>query len=352
VQVTTDAGKSYTAKVIGTDPKTDLALIKIDAQDLPYVSFSDKAPRIGDWVIAIGNPFGLGGTVTAGIVSAQARDIGSGPYDYIQIDASINKGNSGGPAFDTNGNVIGVNTAIFSPSGGSVGIGFDIPAATAKTVVGQLKADGHVTRGWIGVQTQPVTPDIADSLSMKAAQGALVDEARPDSPADKAGIKSGDVITAVDGSVIKDSRELVQKIGEMAPGTSVALNLFRDGESITLELTLVTPPSEPQAQAETKASDTAANREPDLGLALAPASQVDAGPEGVVIVAVDPTGAGAERGLEAGDVILNVGGKAVSSPEDVNNRFAQLRKDGKRNVLMRVKSGESTRFVALPLGTS
>jgi serine protease Do len=214
----TDAGKSFAAKVIGTDPKTDLAVIKVDAQDLPYVSFSDKEPRIGDWVIAIGNPFGLGGTVTAGIVSAQARDIGSGPYDYIQIDASINGGNSGGPAFDTNGNVIGVNTAIYSPSGGSVGIGFDIPATTAKVVVAQLKADGLVTRGWIGVQSQPVTPDIADSHGMKAAQGALVDAARPDSPADRAGVKSGDIITAVNGAAIKDSRELVQRIGSMAPG--------------------------------------------------------------------------------------------------------------------------------------
>jgi serine protease Do len=352
VQVTTDAGKSYTAKVIGTDPKTDLALIKVDAQSLPYVSFSDQAPRIGDWVIAIGNPFGLGGTVTAGIVSAQGRDIGSGPYDYIQIDASINKGNSGGPAFDTNGNVIGVNTAIYSPSGGSVGIGFDIPAATAKTVIAQLKADGHVTRGWIGVQTQPVTVDIADSLSMQTAQGALVDEARPDSPAEKAGIKSGDVITAIDGAGIKDSRELVQRIGGMTPGTSVALNILRDGGPNTLNLTVGTPPPEPQAQAETRASDMPANREPGLGLALAPASLAGGGNEGVVIVAVDPSGAGAEAGLEAGDVVLNVGGKVVSSPEEVNNGVAELRKEGKRTALMRVRSGESTRFVAVPLGAS
>ena len=179
VEIKTDDGATYTAKVIGTDPKTDLALIKVDAKtEFAYVKFSDQAPRVGDWVVAVGNPFGLGGTVTAGIVSARGRDIGAGPYDdYIQIDAPINKGNSGGPAFDIDGNVIGVNTAIFSPSGGSVGIGFDIPAETARLVVAQLKENGHVTRGWIGVQIQPVTADIAESLGMKQAQGAIVDRA-------------------------------------------------------------------------------------------------------------------------------------------------------------------------------
>jgi serine protease Do len=172
----TDDGKILNAKVIGTDPKTDLALIKVDGNDFPFVKFADRDPRIGDWVIAVGNPFGLGGTVTAGVVSARGRDIGSGPYDdYLQIDAPVNKGNSGGPSFDVNGNVIGVNTAIFSPSGGSVGIGFDIPAAV-KTVVAQLKDTGHVTRGWMGVQIQAVTADIADSLGFKKAEGALVSE--------------------------------------------------------------------------------------------------------------------------------------------------------------------------------
>ena len=178
VQVTTDEGASYAAKVIGTDEKTDLALIKVDGKgDFPFVKFADRAPRVGDWVVAVGNPFGLGGTVTAGIVSARGRDIGAGPYDdYVQIDAPINKGNSGGPAFDVDGNVIGVNTSIFSPSGGSVGIGFDIPAETAKLVVAQLKDNGHVTRGWLGVQIQPVTAGIADSLGLKKAEGAMVDE--------------------------------------------------------------------------------------------------------------------------------------------------------------------------------
>ncbi len=208
VQVTTDDGKTYKAKVIGTDPRTDLALIKIDGNDFPYVKLSDTTPRVGDWVLAVGNPFGLGGTVTAGIVSARGRDIGAGPYDdFIQIDAPVNKGNSGGPTFDVDGNVIGVNTAIFSPSGGSVGIAFAIPADTVKSVIAQLRDKGSVTRGWIGVQIQSVTPDIADSMGLKQATGALVSEPQKDSPAAKAGIASGDVITSVNGQPVKDARD-------------------------------------------------------------------------------------------------------------------------------------------------
>ena len=206
VQVIMDDGTTQDAKVIGTDPRTDLALLKVDSgKNLPYVRLADKAPRIGDWVIAMGNPFGLGGTVTAGIVSAEGRDIGSGPYDdYIQIDAPVNKGNSGGPTFNLKGEVIGVNTAIFSPSGGSVGIAFDIPATTVQAVVLQLKASGRVERGWLGVQTQPVTPEIADSLNLPDVAGALIDEPQAGSPGAKAGLESGDVITRLDGKPVKD----------------------------------------------------------------------------------------------------------------------------------------------------
>ena len=222
VEITTDDGKTYEAKVIGTDPRTDVALLKVDGRsDFPYVKLSEKAPRVGDWVLAVGNPFGLGGTVTAGIVSARGRDIGAGPYDdFIQIDASVNKGNSGGPTFDMDGNVIGVNTAIFSPSGGSVGIAFDIPSDTVKTVVAQLKDKGVVTRGWIGVHIQPVTADIAENLGMKANGGALVAEPQADGPAAKAGILSGDVITAVNGNAVKDAHGLAKQIGAMAPGAT------------------------------------------------------------------------------------------------------------------------------------
>ena len=214
VEVTTDDGKTYTAKVIGTDPRTDVALIKVEGRkDFPFAKLSDSKPRIGDWVLAVGNPFGLGGTVTAGIVSASGRDIGNGPYDdFIQIDAPVNKGNSGGPAFDTSGEVMGVNTAIYSPSGGSVGIAFSIPASTVKNVIAQLKDKGSVSRGWIGVQIQPVTADIADSLGLKKAEGALVAEPQPNGPAAKAGIESGDVILEVAGKSVTtagDVREAV-----------------------------------------------------------------------------------------------------------------------------------------------
>src|SRR5439155_478578 len=232
--------------------------------DLPYVKLSDKAPRVGDWVVAVGNPFGLGGTVTAGIVSARGRDIGAGPYDdFIQIDAPVNKGNSGGPTFDVDGAVIGVNTAIYSPSGGSVGIAFAIPAETVKSVVAQLKDKGSVTRGWIGVQIQPVTADIAESLGLKAAHGALVAEPQADGPAVK-----------VAGS----------------------------------------------------------------------------GSEAVVVTEVDANGVAAEHGFKTGDVILEVGGRKVASPADIGTALGNAQKDGKRTVLMRVKSGEGTKFVALRLG--
>src|SRR6202142_1657951 len=239
VQVTADDGKVHTAKVIGTDPRTDLALIKVEGGPFPYVKLSDKSPRIGDWVLAVGNPFGLGGTVTAGIVSARGRDIGASAYDdFIQIDAPVNKGNSGGPTFDTEGNVIGVNTAIFSPAGGPVGIAFAIPADTVTSVISQLKEHGSVTRGWIGVQIQPVTQDIADSLGLKKAEGALVAEPQKDSPAAKAGIEAGDVITAVDGKPIMDARDLAKRIGAMPPKASVKLAVLHKGSEKIVTLTL------------------------------------------------------------------------------------------------------------------
>src|SRR5262247_4590858 len=251
VEITTDDGKTYSAKVIGTDSRTDLALIKVEGRsDFPYVKLADKAPRIGDWVVAVGNPFGLGGTVTAGIVSARSRDIGAGPYDdFIQIDAPVNKGNSGGPTFDMDGNVIGVNTAIFSPSGGSVGIAFDVPAETVKSVVAQLKDKGMVNRGWIGVQIQPVTADIAESLGMKGTEGALVTEPQAGSPAAQAGVLSGDVITAVNGNMVKDARDLAKRIGAMASGSSVKLTVWRKGEEKSISLALGELPKEREARA-------------------------------------------------------------------------------------------------------
>ena len=351
VTVTTDDGKVHTANVVGTDPRSDLALIKVDGGGFPYVKFSDQAPRIGEWAVAVGNPFGLGGTVTAGIVSATGRDIGRGSDDYIQIDAPINRGNSGGPTFDTNGNVMGVNTAIFSPSGGSVGIGFDIPAATAKNVIAQLKDGGHVTRGWLGVQIQPVTSDVADALGLKQAAGALVTEPQSGSPAAKAGVKAGDVIVSIDGGTIKDSRELAQKVGTMSPGSSVKLGLIRDGSQQTVNVTLAQMPNQQQAQAGSELQQDQSQSTPHLGLSLAPARATGADSQGVVVTAVDPDGPAAERGLKAGDVITNVGGSSVSSPSDVQKQLAQLQKAGKHSVLMRVKSDQGTHYVALPLAT-
>ncbi len=352
VQVTTDDGKTHKAKVIGTDPRTDLALIKVEDGPFPYVKLSEKTPRIGDWVLAVGNPFGLGGTVTAGIVSARGRDIGASAYDdFIQIDAPVNKGNSGGPTFDTEGNVIGVNTAIFSPSGGSVGIAFAIPSDTVNSVVAQLKEHGSVTRGWIGVQIQPVTQDIADSLGLKKAEGALVAEPQANSPAAKAGIAAGDVITSVDGKPVKDARDLAKKIGALAPKASVKLTVLHNGSEKDLTLTLAEMPNnkEARASAEDQGDDSADLGK--LGLTLAPAARVaGAGAEGVVITGVDSSGVAADHGFSTGDVILEVAGKSVSTPTDVREVITTARTQGKRTVLVRVKKGDNTRFVALPLG--
>jgi len=356
VQVTTDDGKIHTAKVIGTDPRTDLALIKVEGGSFPYVKLSDQTPRIGDWVLAVGNPFGLGGTVTAGIVSARGRDIGASAYDdFIQIDAPVNKGNSGGPTFDTEGNVIGVNTAIFSPSGGSVGIAFAIPSDTVKSVISQLRDHGSVTRGWIGVQIQPVTPEIADSLGLKATGGALVSQPQDNSPAAKAGIEAGDVITAVNGDEVKDARDLAKKIGTLAPHASVKLSVLHKGAEKTVNVTLAEMPSQPQLASNEDDSSSKENGGTaeigKLGLTLAPASRVDgSGKEGVVVTAVDPSGVAADHGFSTGDVILEVAGKRVSNPGDVRKEIASARSDKKRAVLMRVKSGDNTKFVALPIG--
>src|SRR5947209_3133297 len=356
VEVTADDGKVYKAKVIGTDPRTDVALIKVEGgSDFPFAKLSDKKPRIGDWVLAVGNPFGLGGTVTAGIVSASGRDIGNGPYDdFIQIDAPVNKGNSGGPAFNTGGEVMGVNTAIYSPSGGSVGIALAIPASTVKNVIAQLKDKGSVSRGWIGVQIQPVTTEIADSLGLKKAEGALVAEPQANGPAAKAGIESGDVITAVNGETVKDARELARTIGGLAPGNAVKLNVLHKGQDKVVNLTLGQLPNTIEAKAGNDNNDRGSLKRgtdvPKLGLTVAPADSVaGAGKDGVVVTEVDPKSAAAERGFKEGDVILEVGGKSVTSAGDVREAIDAARTDNKNSVLMRVKSGGSSRFVAVPL---
>jgi serine protease Do len=353
VEVTTDAGKTYTAKVIGADPRTDVALIKVEGgADFPFVKLSEGRARIGDWVLAVGNPFGLGGTVTAGIVSASGRDIGSGPYDdFIQIDAPVNKGNSGGPAFNMQGEVVGVNTAIYSPSGGSVGIAFSIPASTVKNVIAQLKDKGSVSRGWIGVQIQPVTQDIADSMGLKQAEGALVADPQEDGPAAKAGVEAGDVITAVNGQSVKDARELARIIGGFAPGSAAKLDVLHKGQGKVVSLTLGQLPNAEEAKADIGANGEGSNRGTDvkaLGLTVAPAGKVD-GKEGVVVMKVEPKSAAADRGLRKGDVILEVAGTSVTDPSDVREAIQAARTDKKKSVLMRLRSGDASHYVAVPL---
>jgi serine protease Do len=349
VEVQTDDEKTYKAKVVGTDAKTDIALLKVDGRnDFPYVTFAEEVPQIGDWVLAVGNPYGLGGSVTAGIISARGRDIGSSPFDdFIQIDAPVNKGNSGGPAFDENGRVVGVTTAIYSPSGGSVGIGFAIPAETVKSVVTQLKEHGTVTRGWIGVQIQPVTEDIAGTLGLAKAEGALVDEPQPDSPASTAGIRPGDVIQSVNGEDVKDSRGLAKKIAGIAPGQTATLGIFREGAGRTVTLQIAKMPDrspEPKQNPQSRGGDA------PLGLTLAPASAVAGeGTPGVIVTDVEPDGPAAEQGIHAGDFILEVAGKAVSQPSEVREALNAARSGGKQTVLMRIKSGDTARYVAMPL---
>ena len=353
VEVTTDAGKTYTAKVIGTDPRTDVALIKVEgSSDFPFAKLSEGKARIGDWVLAVGNPFGLGGTVTAGIVSASGRDIGSGPYDdFIQIDAPVNKGNSGGPAFNMQGEVVGVNTAIYSPSGGSVGIAFSIPASTVKSVIAQLKDKGTVSRGWIGVQVQPITQDIADSMGLKQTEGALVADPQKDGPAAKASVDSGDIITAVNGQSIKDARELARVIGSFAPGSAVKLDILRNGKSKVVNLTLGQLPKAQEAKADTDTDSKGSTMDvPRLGMTIAPVDKVEgAGKKSVVVTEVNPKSAAADRGFKKGDVILEVAGKSVATPSDVREAIEAAGTDKKNSVLMRLRSGEASHYVAVPL---
>ena len=356
VTLVTDDGTTLPAKVIGTDQKTDLALLKVTKPGVyPYVHWATKAPRVGDWVIAVGNPFGLGGTVTAGIVSARGRDIGAGPYDdFLQIDAPVNRGNSGGPTFNANGQVVGVNTAIFSPSGGSVGIGFAIPAEVAQSVIHDLSTKGSVARGWIGVQIQPVTDEIADSLGLKTTKGALVAEAQPTGPASKAGIRSGDVILGVDGQAVDGPRELARRIASLGPDAKATLTFWHDGTERTADVQLGTLPNSDQvAKAEISGNndnnnDSSPAAVAALGLQLAPAASIPgAGQDGVVVADVDQDSAAAQKGFKVGDIILEAGGQKVSRPSDITAVIAAAKKEGRKAILLRVKNEQGTHFVAL-----
>ena len=357
ITVTLADGRKLPAKMVGGDEKTDLALIKVESdKPLPYVTFADATKvRVGQPVMAVGNPFGLGGTVTTGIVSARGRDIHSGPFDdYIQTDAAINRGNSGGPLFDMDGHVIGINTAIFSPSGGSVGLGFAIPSSLAEPVVAQLKTNGRVERGLLGVQIQPVTEELAQSMSLGSEKGALVAQVQPDSPALAAGIKSGDVIKSVDGKNIETIRDRTRMISAVKPGTSVKLDLWRDGKDMSVTAK-VGDQKEEGAVVKAKADQPDAKKaEPmSYGVSLAPISpearqelKLDDSIKGAVVAAVEPGSPADDQGLKAGDVLQQVGKDMVDSPKMAAEKLKEAKKTGKP-VLMKIYRDGMTRFVAI-----
>ncbi len=360
VEVSFDENERLEADVIGTDPRTDLALLKIKKPgSYPAVGFAEKPVRVGDWVLAVGNPFGLGGTVTAGIVSARGRDIGSGPYDYLQIDAAVNRGNSGGPAFNLVGEVVGINTAIFSPSGGNVGIAFAVPADLAKQVIEQLKTSGSVRRGWLGVHIQNVTDDMAKALGMSEPAGALITKITEDGPAAKGKLEVGDTVVAVNGEKIGNSRDLARKIADLPPDTNAALMVLRDGKETEISVLLGLFPGSTQIASldEGKAATPETKDMAELGLSLAPASALAAQKggepqEGVLITRVEASSEAAEKGLVTGDIILEVAGEKVATPGDVVTGVDGAKSRGRKAVLLRVKSADGEKFVALTIDKS
>ncbi len=353
IMVTLDDGSSYPATVTGRDPKTDLALLKIDAKrPLPAVAFGNsEAARVGDWVIAVGNPFGLGGTVTAGIVSAHGRTVDAGPYDdFLQIDAPINPGNSGGPLFDQSGHVVGIDTAIFSPTGGSVGIGFAIPSNLAARVVAQLRDHGSVERGWLGVQMQPLTPALAKAIGRPDAVGVLVDQVEADSPAARAKLQAGDIITAFNGTTVKAPRDLALAVADLHAGQTAKVDIWRDGAQRTLDVTVGNQPAERTASLD----DGAAT--PRVGLALAPLSPeseqafgLDGSARGAVVARVVPGSQAEASGVQPGDVIVKVGRAAVSSPSDVVAEIRAAEHAHKDAVPLLVMRDGKTYYLALEL---
>jgi serine protease Do len=355
--------RTFKAEIVGSDDKTDIALLKIDAKNLPHVEWGDSdESRIGDWVLAIGNPFGLGGTVTAGIVSARSRDINAGPYDdFIQTDASINRGNSGGPMFNMDGEVIGINTAIFSPSGGSVGIGFAVPSAMARNVVAQLREYGEVRRGWLGVRIQTVTEELAEGLRLDEPRGALVASVTPDGPAEAAGLQQGDVILRFDDKRVDDMRELPRMVAETEIGKKVEVVVWRKGERKTFQVELGTLDDERLAALEQGAEEEStpgatggavAALGVDL-MALSPEVRERFGlgedVEGVVITDVESGSSAAEKGLQPGDVIVEVDQEPVRSPADVNDRVSAARDEGYRVVTLLVLREGDYQWVAVRL---
>ena len=354
ITVTLDNGQTYPAKLLGADPRTDIAVLKIDVgHPLPYIQLGNSANvKPGQWVVAMGNPFGLGGTVTAGIVSAVSRDIGDGPYDqFIQTDAPINEGNSGGPLFTQEGKVIGMNTAILSPSGGSVGIGFAIPSDMIHDIVDQLEAHGHVTRGYIGVEAQELIGPTAKALHVANDSGALLAGIEPDGPAQHAGLKPGDIITAVDGKKVSNPRELAVDVAAIKPGTEAHLTILEDGQSKDVALHVAKMPSEQQL-----ASNQGGEHHERLGLALAPLSpdmrgQLDVpdGTEGAVIRSVQPGSPAEQAGLQPGDVIVGVGTRPVDGPAQAANAIRHEMNSGNHAVALRIIRNGQPLFIGIQM---
>lgn len=357
VTVVLNDGAEYRAQVVGRDDKTDLALLKIDAgTPLPYVELGDSSTaRVGDWVLAVGNPFGLGGSVNAGIISARGRDIHSGPYDdYLQIDAAINRGNSGGPLFDTSGSVIGVNTAIYSPTGGNVGIGFAIPAETVREIVADLREDGRVERGWLGIQIQSVTPELAAGLGLDAAEGVLVADVISDGPASGTDLRAGDVVLRVDGEPLKDYKDLTKLVASTKAGSTLTLEVARDGQLRTVKVTVGAMPGEEGALAQR--GQDADGDQPRLGLYLAPLTPemrmrqgLSGEQKGVFVARVEPSSPAAKAGIKPGSLISMVGADRVDSPDQVVAAVRKAAKEQQQALILRVERNGRVRFVAVPL---
>ncbi len=356
ITVTLHDQRDFKARLVGRDARTDLALLKIDSdQSLPFVRWGDSdAAQVGQWILAIGNPFGLGGTVTAGIISATARDIGAGPYDsFLQTDASINRGNSGGPMFNMQGEVIGVNTAIFSPNGGSIGIGFAIPSSMAKSVVEQLRSSGEVRRGWLGVAIQPVTREIAESLALPNPQGALVADVTNGSPAAKAGVKVGDVILRYRGNPLDETHRLPRLVADSQIGSEAELLIWRNGRQQKLRVQIAQ--LRQQVARAQPSSEPGGTEQGVLGLAVAPLNMemrnelgLDQNEKGVVVRGVLPNSEAADRGIAAGDVIQQVDQRSVASPAEFRQALERAQKARRTLVLLLIRHGDSRHFVPVP----
>ena len=357
IEVNFSDGSSLPATLIGRDPKTDIAVLKVEpVEPLSFVSFGDsEAARVGDWVVAIGNPFGLGGSVSAGIISARNRDINAGPYDdFIQTDAAINRGNSGGPLFNMDGEVIGVNTAIISPSGGSIGIGFSVPSAIATAVVEQLREFGETRRGWLGVRIQSVDDAIAESLGLEESMGALVSEVTEGGPAEAAGLESGDVILRFDGQRIESMRDLPRIVAETQVGRTVDVDILRRGERETVDVEIALLEEERFERASFEAGVDDDSSASMLGMVLEPLTadarrRFDIGPDvdGALVAEVDGASSAAERGVRPGDVIIEVAQQKVSSPAEASEEIESARDNGRRSVLLMLSRDGELRFVAV-----